>query len=124
MKNKIPIICTAIVITEVAAGLLYLIYDKSCAIVNKLNEKDDKIKCHNIFCPYYKDECEISAYRAKHDEDTMAADKPPEQILTEQEEALIEGVELGIDWALDVPEEHLKRYNELINRRHEFNKQK
>ena len=61
MKNKIPIICTIIVIAELAAGLLYIIYDKSCAVFDKLNQKNDEIKCPNVICPHYKD-CDISAY--------------------------------------------------------------
>ena len=65
MKNKIPIICTIVLIAELAAGLLYIIYDKSCAMFDKLNQKNEKIKCLNILCPHYRGDCEISAYRCK-----------------------------------------------------------
>lgn len=67
MKYKIPIICTVIVIAELAAGLLYIIYDKSCALFANLNQKNNKIKCQNKLCPHYRD-CDISAYSKGEEE--------------------------------------------------------
>lgn len=114
MKNKIPIICTIIVIAELAAGLLYIIYDKSCALFDKLNQKDEKIKYPNAICPHYKD-CEISAYKLKQYGKKCNQDAHPEQQLTEEEQALVEGVEFGRDYNLKVSDEDNKKYNEITS---------
>lgn len=39
--------------------------------------------------------------------------------MTEEEEAFISGIELGIDWNLDIPPEDIARYKELIEKKKE-----
>lgn len=37
--------------------------------------------------------------------------------MTHEEQAIIDGVELALDWGLPIPEEQYKKYEELIERR-------
>ena len=115
MKNKIPIICTIVLIAELAAGLLYIIYDKSCKVFGELNVKNEKIKCPNIFCWDYKN-CAISTYTCKECDKKCNQETQPRQQLTEEEQALVEGVEFGRDYNLKVSDEANKAYEEIKSR--------
>ena len=119
MKNKIPIICTIVLIAELAAGLLYIIYDKSCKVFGELNVKNEKIECPNIFCWDYKN-CEISTYRCKECNKKCNQKAHLGQQLTEEEQALVEGVEFGRDYNLKVSIDDARLYKIITKRMKEI----